>query len=146
MTDRTFHGLYCDDIRHEVGGKLSLIGCYSGDMLVHTFPITLPKLCIHFALATPIEKPFEGPVTVTIYEGDREVGRSELSAGWMKTARETLSGQQPDRDTISLIGAFQFASLKLEKPTLIRTIAEIDGETLVGPKLWVSQAPAQKSD
>ena len=37
---------YCDDIRQEVGGKLSLIGVYNGVMYVPQFPATLPKLWI----------------------------------------------------------------------------------------------------
>ena len=26
--------IYCDDIREEVGGKISLMGIYTGDMIV----------------------------------------------------------------------------------------------------------------
>lgn len=36
--------LFCDDIRQEVDGKLTYIGVYSADMVVHVpFPVTLPK-------------------------------------------------------------------------------------------------------
>ncbi len=43
--------IFCDDIRHEVGGKISIIGVYSGVMLTQAeFPLVLPKFCfnIHF--------------------------------------------------------------------------------------------------
>jgi hypothetical protein len=46
MTDPviTGHTVFCDDIRVEVGGKLSLIGVYQAVMFVQgEFPITLPK-------------------------------------------------------------------------------------------------------
>ena len=38
--------VFCDDIRQEVGGKLSLIGVYNGVMYLPQFPATLPKLWI----------------------------------------------------------------------------------------------------
>ena len=38
---------YCDDIRHEVDGKFSLMGVYGKNLLVFgDFPITLPKFII----------------------------------------------------------------------------------------------------
>lgn len=39
--------IFCDDIRHEMGGKLSYMGVYGADMVVHRqFPITIPMLVI----------------------------------------------------------------------------------------------------
>jgi hypothetical protein len=41
--------LFCDDIRQEVGGKLSLMGLYQSDMVFPkdtTFPLILPKFVI----------------------------------------------------------------------------------------------------
>lgn len=42
------YSIFCDDIRTEIGDKLTFIGIYdSGHMFVHgSFPITLPKFCI----------------------------------------------------------------------------------------------------
>ena len=38
--------IYCDDIRQEVGGKLSLMGVYNNVMYVQQFPVTLPKFWV----------------------------------------------------------------------------------------------------
>jgi hypothetical protein len=41
--------LFCDDLRQEVGGKLSVMGIYGADMLFPAtveFPIAIPKFCI----------------------------------------------------------------------------------------------------
>lgn len=51
MTDTRTWGvaLFCDDIRAEIGGKLSLMGIYLADILFPAslpFPITLTKFCI----------------------------------------------------------------------------------------------------
>ena len=36
------YAILCDDIRKEDNGKMMLIGIYSGDILVPTFPSKLP--------------------------------------------------------------------------------------------------------
>jgi hypothetical protein len=43
--------IFCDDIRQEVGGKISFVGVYSGTMFVHgEFPVTLPKFAFGISL------------------------------------------------------------------------------------------------
>jgi hypothetical protein len=47
MTDPIHRGytIFCDDIRNEIGGKTTFVGCYDAEMLVHgDFPCVLPKL------------------------------------------------------------------------------------------------------
>lgn len=61
MTIKGF-ATFCDDIRQEVGGKATLVGCYVGDMNVHgRAPITLPKLGVQ---ATLISSPERAPKLV----------------------------------------------------------------------------------
>ena len=57
--DRYLQTIWCDDIRHEMSGKISYIGVYSSILFVPSFPITLPKLCVSIMLATSVAKPFE---------------------------------------------------------------------------------------
>ena len=39
--------IFCDDIRVEIGNKLTYVGTYSGQLLIHgSFPSTIPKLCL----------------------------------------------------------------------------------------------------
>ncbi len=41
------HTTFCDDIRMEINGKLTLVGCYSTELHVHSsFPVVIPKLCL----------------------------------------------------------------------------------------------------
>jgi hypothetical protein len=37
---------FCDDIRQEVDGKISLIGVYGADLVLPDFPATILQLCI----------------------------------------------------------------------------------------------------
>ncbi|GAB4267843.1 MAG: hypothetical protein Kow0029_02660 [Candidatus Rifleibacteriota bacterium] len=38
--------LICEDIRQEVGGRVSLMGVLGSKLLVQQFPLTFPKLCL----------------------------------------------------------------------------------------------------
>ena len=51
--------IFCDDIREEVGNKLSFMGVYSADLTVPVLPIVLNKLCIVVRAITNNSDPFE---------------------------------------------------------------------------------------
>lgn len=40
------YAIICDDIRHEIGDKFSLIGIYGSDISVAQLPFFFPKLCV----------------------------------------------------------------------------------------------------
>jgi hypothetical protein len=43
------YAIICDDIRHEMGDKFSLIGIYGSDIYVAQIPFFFPKLCAAIA-------------------------------------------------------------------------------------------------
>lgn len=56
--------IFCDDIRYEVGGKVSYIGTYRGSLIIYDpFPVTLPKF--GFAIRYS-ERPGESEEDVTL--------------------------------------------------------------------------------
>jgi len=43
--------IFCDDIRQEVGGKITFVGVYSGTMFIHgEFPVTFAKFAFGISL------------------------------------------------------------------------------------------------
>ena len=42
--------IVCDDARQEMGGKISLMGVYSGDLIVNKVPALLPTLSFVISL------------------------------------------------------------------------------------------------
>ena len=65
--DRYGYSIFCDDIRNEAGGKLSFIGCYNGVIFIsESFPLVLPKLCVHVHILSPASRPFRS-ITVRCY-------------------------------------------------------------------------------
>ncbi len=47
--------IFCDDLRQEVGNKVSYMGVYQGMMFVPAFPVALPKLCAAVTARFPRE-------------------------------------------------------------------------------------------
>lgn len=41
-----YYTIVCDDIRHELGNKLTLAGVYGEQIIIGTIPCILPKLCL----------------------------------------------------------------------------------------------------
>jgi hypothetical protein len=59
MTEpRVAHCIFCDDIRYEMGNKMSLMGMYSGDILLPSPPpAILPKLAFAVWVISDIDDP-----------------------------------------------------------------------------------------
>lgn len=64
---------FCDDIRNEVDGKTTLVGCYGADMVFPTpFPVLLPKLGLAVQFAEKADSK-SGPLKLEIFfPGDPE--------------------------------------------------------------------------
>lgn len=46
--------IFCDDVRHEVGGKMTYVGVYGTTMYVREFPLNLPQLFVVASVSVPI--------------------------------------------------------------------------------------------
>lgn len=124
--DRFAYALYCDDIRHEVGGKFSLIGCYRGDLIVvGDLPATLPKLCVAVWISTDIENPIK-KASIRILQNEDEILSTELDV----SSLEMLSGRGGDRNRMAISAQVVLSSFKIERTGVLRTLIEVDGETL----------------
>lgn len=53
--------LICEDIRQEVGGRVSLMGVLGSKLLVQSFPLPFPKLCLFIEWGE-----IQGKVNVTL--------------------------------------------------------------------------------
>lgn len=63
------HTVFCDDIRHEIGGKLSLMGIYDREIIVRKLPITLPKFCMVVTINEKVSSVGQRKIKV-IFESD----------------------------------------------------------------------------
>lgn len=75
--------VFCDDIRQEVGGKVTLVGVYATDIIVTRIPFVLPKFCVRAKLDFPSKAKHSaqmelilpdqrklGPVTINVPKRD----------------------------------------------------------------------------
>lgn len=56
---RTLESIWCDDVRLEVGNKISYMGVYFNELFVPSFPFALEKLCLSCQVKTSIDLPFK---------------------------------------------------------------------------------------
>jgi hypothetical protein len=78
---RNFFGfaIFCDDIRQEVSGKISLIGTYTGVMYLHggDFPFAIPKFGMVFSYFEKHEAAQPSPLILKIwFPGDEAAAPS----------------------------------------------------------------------
>ena len=122
--------LFCDDIRHEVGGKISLMGVYGDEMSIHSQGNNmLERLSI--LLTVQIEnnkKPFQ--LEVVLY-GPRENDENRMSVE-LKPLKDIAS------KTSTAHIPFPFLNIPLpEKKGDIRVVAIIEGKEYNAGKLTI---------
>jgi len=133
-SDRFLTAIFCDDIRQEMGNKLSFMGCYQGELFVPTAPALLSKLCVYASAWTPKERPFETLAFRIVQDDVNELARLEVPAEALgEVARMQDAGAT--RQTVST--AITFAPFFIEKPTSLRLLALTEEGEIVGPRLQV---------
>ncbi|MCL5802067.1 MAG: hypothetical protein M1283_06065 [Gammaproteobacteria bacterium] len=130
--------IYCDDIREEVNHKFSYIGVYSGELIVQTAPVLLPKLCIGVKVVTDMDDPFETlEVRVVKVKGEDE---TEL----LSTGTTSPPTELPRPDGSALIVAqmhFTLIPFHIDEETSLRVKAITEREELRGIGLRIRIVP-----
>jgi hypothetical protein len=145
MTRTSITAIYCDDIRNEVGGKISFMGVCGADLFLPTFPITLSKLCVFVTVKFPLEQYPKEHVKIVVLEGDDQISSTEIDKLSLEQNRpiQMKWDQQSDTDSTSdernfaLSVAFTLSPLNIKAPTYLKVRAYIDGEEIKGNSLKV---------
>jgi len=134
--------IYCDDIRYEMGGKATLVGVYSGQLIVPKFPAKLSKLCIYATVVIPIEMVVQGPAYARVLRRDEVVSEVEMDL----SSRQTNLKLHPSLDEPARFHRLVFAIVNSEVeftgPTIYRFAAFINGQEIRGTALAVVAADA----
>jgi hypothetical protein len=140
--DRHVNVIYCDDIRHEIGNKLSFIGIYAGELLVQSFPITLPKLCLFVSISTPSERPFQ-QLRLRILKDEEVLLESEIPQQQVlaAVAAAKMQALQSGGDDPTLTAHLELVAtpLSFTAPARIRVRVNTESEELKGRALRVMQ-------
>lgn len=131
--------IFCDDIRHELNGKISLMGIYTGDMYVADFPITISKICSFFELHIPVELDCAADAVISVIKGAEKISSITLSLPPVTEQEESRHGKPYAFKRV--VGAMEFPAITFSEPTLLEVVAQVDGQSTVAGRLWVTKFP-----
>ena len=145
---RFAHTLFCDDVRQEIGGKLSFMGAYpSGDCVLAAEPPTLiAQLCLVFWINTAIDDPI-GSFTV-------RVAGSPLGPDPLEHDADvdiSLVEKKVDATRVVLMGVLSLSPVNIVAPGRILVTVDTHREILKAGSLDVlfkapeSRRPARKT-
>ena len=135
---------YCDDIRQEIGGKLSLIGVYNGVMYVPQFPVTLPKLWIKATYVCNRDDPPKS-LKMRVYKNNEPVVDLDALPDYLaQLANMPESGVPLPEGTQKVISSHAqvcLSPLVLDAPCTLRIAAFIGKNEIRGVGLQVQLQP-----
>lgn len=131
--------IFCDDIRHEINSKMSLMGMYGDIMYLTDFPITVPKICAFFELRVQPDLKNTTDAILSIMKGSEKIGSITLPVTSFDDSIKMPHGKPYAYGRFS--GAMEFPSMTFVEPTLLEIVAQIDGQSVVGGRLWVTKFP-----
>jgi len=142
MITRHIETLFCDDIRHEMGGKLSFIGAYSGELLVPAFPARLPKLCLFVRMVTPVEEPFRSLDLRVLKDAETVRGiafnKEQLTA--LSDLAEGMTEEQRKTHVLPNQVIVTFSPMQFDEPCILRVSVRTEEGELCGLGLKVDRA------
>lgn len=127
---------FCDDIRLEVGNKYSLMGCYTGELIMQPIPSLLPKLCAAITAVTPIEKPFQSLIFRAFLNDDLIV-ETEIQLENLQKNHELLTKDPKDFTKLLVRVQMAFVPLVVQQESVLRIEAETEEGIIKGSKLLI---------
>lgn len=143
MITRHVETLFCDDIRYEMGGKLSFIGVYSGGMFVPAFPVTLPKLCLSVKIVTPADDPLRSLKLRVLKDEEamQEIAIDEGQLAAASDAAEDMTEEQRKERVQMAQFVLVFSPIQFDGPCTLRVRIQTENSELCGMSLKVDRAP-----
>ncbi|TXI03175.1 MAG: hypothetical protein E6Q76_14115 [Rhizobium sp.] len=134
--------IFCDDVRTEIGEKLSFIGVYSGVLMLPEFPFSLPKFCVHVNLITLATEPYRSIVLRCVAPGDRQPLLEErLDPAQLNEQKDLTEGAEASDIPLNVVvgASLLFSPLILRRPGLLTVSAIIDDKPAEIASLRIAQ-------
>jgi hypothetical protein len=139
MDDVFLSAIYCDDIRSEVGSKQSYMGVYNSELIVHEFPLSLPRFFIQATIRMPLKTSAES-LKFQVLLDETIASELPLPDGQLQAMRAAIEEKSVETDSWLGLGvAFQFQGLNFAQPAKMTVQAVIDGEVIKGNALKIMQ-------
>lgn len=135
--------IYCDDIRTEIGNKLSYMGVYLSEMWIQHIPHTL-----NFRAAVYIRMPIDkiaDEVILKFYMNDKEIYSNDLQ-GPLKDEVPKLPDLGLPYQHHSLISVVHFPFIEFKEDSILRPLAITKDGKYWGTPLRIRHMPATQED
>jgi hypothetical protein len=114
------HVIFCEDVRHEVGGKITFNGVYLTEMNVGSgFPVILPKFCLaihYYASVDDCDEPVQVKVMLPGATIEAPSMAFEVPVGEFKNVPYPPDLDPTDDFYVGGMFVAQFSPLKIDKP------------------------------
>lgn len=135
--DRFVHAIFCDDIRQEIGNKVSFMGCYQGELFVPFVPLMLPKLCVQVTVTTTVERPLKA-LTVRLDQGTNQLAVIEISGDELARA---IPPATEDTTRLAASVGVMLAPFTITEPGQLRVMVITEEGEMLGPRLRIKVMP-----
>ena len=135
--DRFVHAIFCDDIRQEMGNKVSFMGCYQGELFVPFVPLMLPKLCVQVTVTTTVEQPLKA-LTVRLDQGTNQLAVIEISGDELARA---IPPATEDTTRLAASVGVMLAPFTITEPGQLRVMVITEEGEMLGPRLRLKVMP-----
>ena len=135
--------LYCDDIREEIGNKLSLMGVYANDLIAPQFPATMSKLCVAVRLTIPIKSKPNNDITLEVIKAQKRKKTAEILATSQIALKQLKQAytQAPAGSDYLLQANFMIGPLTFDQECAVRVRALVGKQVFEGAALQIRQLP-----
>ena len=135
--DRFIHAIFCDDMRQEIGNKVSFMGCYQGELFVPFLPLALPKLCVFVTVSTPVERPLKA-LTIRVNQGEKQLASIEMPSEDL--ARAVPPPQDDSTRILANVGVM-LSPFAITEPGELRVVVITEEGEMLGPLLRIKVMP-----
>lgn len=142
LNPRYVHATFCDDVRMEMGGKISLMGIYQGSLHLSgpALPLTIPRICVVVEARTPSTDPFK-KLIVRVYLDDKLLVEGASSEEQLE---ETTGAEEVTYKTIGLI--FNIQPFVVENEGRLKVRVDTDEGEIKAGGLQILFSPIDKPE
>lgn len=125
---------FCDDVRQEVGNKLSYLGVYGPNLIVQSFPTTLVKLCCVFSVRMPLSSTPQH-VVFKLLRDDEILFEADVSPSELMDPAVNSLTDGADSLALTISSIAQLVSFPITRRCFLKARAYVDGKELRGGAL-----------
>lgn len=118
--------LFCEDVREEATGQMTLVGVFPTRIDVESFPITLPRLVVHALVRTSIQDP-PGSISLRLHLPWEQEPRHFEGPDDDWIAEKASIARESDDSALFLGMEAHLNPFEIKGPGKIRAFVVIDG-------------------